>query len=198
MPCLPPPGSWSDPSQDPGASSASSTQPPTAFGQGWSLLPDHCGAEGCWTPKAQRKKGQKSLCSGGRSGESCKNPHPKSSPLSKSSREVSPRGGEGNSWRIPQEEAASLTRGGFPHLFPGSFTSTFAGKSESLPSSKVRAKPHLRFSSPGLETERGKRSGTHRGRAGKSPGDVFQRWKTGGHPWISEPWSKHFPWLGFF
>lgn len=63
-----------------------------------------------------------------------KNLSPRVSLLTKSSREASPK--------IPQEEAASLTTGGVSlHLFPGSFTSPFAGKSESLPSSKVRTKP---------------------------------------------------------
>lgn len=63
-----------------------------------------------------------------------KNLSPRVSLLTKSSREASPK--------IPPEEAASLTTGGVSlHLFPGSFTSPFAGKSESLPSSKVRTKP---------------------------------------------------------
>lgn len=97
-------GSRIDPSQDsgPAVPSVFSTQPPSeAFGHSWSLLPDpsalpwswHCRAEGCWSPRAQ-KKGKNSLCSERQElGELHKSSH-RASPLTESSREASPK----NSW----------------------------------------------------------------------------------------------------
>lgn len=141
-------------------------------------------------PQEHRKMGKNSLCSGGQElGE-----------LHKSSHRVSPqlRAAERPLLKILGGEAASLTTWGFSHLFPGGFTSTFAGKSESLPSCKVRAEPPSFLISQFGNRERAKRVGTQRGAAGKSPGSIFQRWKTGGHPWVSQPWSKHLPLAGIF
>lgn len=133
------------------------------------------------------EKGQKNPSAlEGTSWESCKNPLTKSFPLTESSREASPK----NSC-IPH------TWGVLPTFFPASFTSTFAGKSESLPSCKVRAKPPSFLISQFGNRERKMCGHTQRG-SWKKPRYHFQRWKTGGHPWISQPWSKHLPLAGIF
>lgn len=172
-----------------GTAGASSRIPQRLPGAGTARL------RGAGTPRAQ-KKGQKSFCSREQElGELQKPSQQEFSPLNKSSREVSPK--------IHQEEAASLTTwGGSLHLSPWQFhLHTLAGKSESLPSCEVRAKPpSFLISQFGnqREREREKCVGTGKGGAGKSPGTIFQRWKTGGHPWISQPWSQHLPLAGSF
>lgn len=127
---------------------------------------------------------------------------PRVSLLAKSSREASPK--------IPQEEAASLTtQGGFSLSTFSLFLSTFSLAVSPPPlqenqnlSPPARLEPsQLHFSPTSLETHREREKnvwGTHRGGAGKRSGTIFQRWKTGGRPWISQPWSKHLPLAGIF
>lgn len=189
-----------------------SVQPPAAFGalveHSWSLLPDpsalpwsrHGEAGGSLTPTTQ-KKGKNPSALGAGAVRAAKNLSPRVSLLAKSSREASPK--------IPQEEAASLTtQGGFSlhlfpvslHLFPGSFTSTFAGKSESLPSSKLRTKPAslLTYQLGNTERER-KTCGAHTEEGLENAQVPFSK----GGRLVDVPGSLNlgvntFLWLGFF
>lgn len=151
---------------------------------------------GAGTPRAQ-KKGQKSFCSRGQElGELQKPSQQEFSPLTKSSREASPK--------IHQEEAASLTTwGGSLHLSPWQFhLHTLAGKSESLPSCEVRAKPpSFLISQFGNQREREREKNLWaqaKGELEKAQVPFFKGGRLVGIPGSLNLGVNTFPWLGVF